>query len=120
MNLDIEKKISELLNKKFEKSNSIGYDPLDVDKYFDEQIACLSKINDELQFLNKQVNERDEKINELKEQVIQLKNANEVSNKQIELLNKEGYGNRKIQQEHTALHEKIASLEKKFNEINNK
>ena len=75
MSYNFDEKIQAILNKKFEPKIHAGYDPKDVDSYFDEVIEYLKEVKklvDEELLSRKKI---DEEISFLKSKINDLKDT---------------------------------------------
>jgi DivIVA domain-containing protein len=100
-------KIEKILNKKFNRCIHSGYDPEDVDSFFDEVITFLQEVNviaDELSLTNQNlVNE----IKQLKEQLSQKDQTIQTLTQEIITLKEEGYNNQRINSQVRKLEEAV-------------
>lgn len=104
--------IEKILDKKFKKSMFAGYEPLDVDGFFDTTITYIREImqmNDRLKLLNDQLTKKATDL-EQKLQSIQLKNSELQS--EVEQYLKEGYGQRHLNNKVNNLTKEIQNLKK--------
>jgi DivIVA domain-containing protein len=113
MSNKLELKQKEILEKKFNKSIHSGYDPEDVDTFFDEVIDYLNEVNDitkkiydENTRLNQEISKLHDEI-ERKDQLIQT-NVQELDN-----LKAEGYSNKRTSDEIRQLREAIRNKHEK-------
>ena len=51
MNFNFDQKLEEILNKKFKSKIHSGYDPEDVDLFFDDIISYISKVLKKIKWL---------------------------------------------------------------------
>jgi DivIVA domain-containing protein len=104
----IDDKMLEIVNKKFNKVIYSGYDPEDVDSFFDKVVAYLNEINSELsetKIYDETVNDRLSKLTA----DVNLKNSKIAELEgEINDLRKEGFGNLDI-------HNRLKKMEEKNN-----
>jgi DivIVA domain-containing protein len=116
MDKDILNFQEKILNKKFAKKMTAGYDTTDVDTFFDEVIAFLNKVinSNSMEFVK--VAEAEEKYKKLKEE-LEEKNAYiftlENENKDLK---KDGYANYRTNLQITELKNAVANLSKKIDD----
>lgn len=111
---DIKNMLDEILEKKFSKNPSVGYDPLEVDIFFDSirefigmQFFEYSKLLKEIERLNENIQEL-KKENQGKQQTIEmLTNENES-------YKKDGYQNQRIIKNYSELQKRVSDLETQF------
>jgi DivIVA domain-containing protein len=104
--------MDEILQKKFSKRIHSGYDPEDVDKFFDYVITYLNEVNINSARLFEKLKETENENRQLKEQLEQKNNSINALNGQIEYFRREGYDNQRQSSEMTYLRDKVAELEK--------
>ena len=86
--------LKEILDKKFQWSKVSGYDPADVDMFFDKIMVYLQKMNDELNQKNNEIVQNSIANSNLKQEIITLNTKITDLNKVIQEYQQEGYGNR--------------------------
>jgi DivIVA domain-containing protein len=109
----LEVMMEEILAKKFSKRIHSGYDPEDVDKFFDYIISYLNEVNINSNRLFEELQKYQLDNRKLKGQLEQKNNTINTLNSQVEYFRKEGYDNQRHSSEMTHMREKIAELEKK-------
>ena len=114
MSNTLKQKIHEILNKKFEKRIHSGYDPEDVDLFFDDVINYLNEVNAIVDDLDKSSKEYQEQIKKLNEQLEHKKQTIQLLSEENNILKREGYGNQKQASDIRSLHEQIKNLESKL------
>jgi DivIVA domain-containing protein len=114
MSNTLKQKIHEILNKKFEKRIHSGYDPEDVDLFFDDVITYLNEINGIVDNLDKANKEHQDQVKKLNEQLEQKKQTIQLLSEENNILKKEGYGNQKQASDIRSLHEQIKNLQSKL------
>lgn len=107
------KKFEEILEKKFSKNMQAGYDPLEVDMFFDNIRNFIIKSNDLLSNLENQFILKEKEINELKNENSLKKDLIIMLNSEIESYKKDGYQSQKIVKD-------LSSLKEQFMELKNK
>jgi DivIVA domain-containing protein len=115
MSNTLKQKIQEILNKKFEKKIHSGYDPEDVDLFFDSIISYLNDVNNVVNDLDKSNKDYQEKIKKLNEQIEQKSQTIQLLTEENRILKAEGYGNQKQASELRSLHEQLKELQSKIN-----
>lgn len=90
---DFDEKVEYILNKKFKSKIHAGYDPDDVDSFFDEMITYIQDVKKLASNCNHEIKEREKIIAHLKDENSKLKNANKSLQEQVNKLNAEGYSN---------------------------
>jgi DivIVA domain-containing protein len=115
MSNTVNKKIHEILNKKFEKRIHSGYDPEDVDLFFDNIISFLNEVNTVVNELDKTNKDYQEKIKMLNEQLDQKIQYIKLLTEENKTLKSEGYGNQKQASELRSLREELKDLQSKIN-----
>ncbi|MDR0740077.1 MAG: DivIVA domain-containing protein [Mycoplasmataceae bacterium] len=113
----IEVMMNEILNKKFSKRIHSGYDPEDVDKFFDYVIAYLREVNGSFNNLQDEFRVMKNEIRSLDEQLKQKNNTIVTLNGQIEYYRVNGYDNQRVSNEMATLRSEIVKLK---NEKTNK
>lgn len=116
------KKLDEILNKKFSKNFVSGYDPLEVDMFFDNVRSYLVK---DYQFnvdLSNRIKKLELEIENLNKIINEKTNTINVLNSEIESYREDGYQSQKIVKEISFLKSEINKLssEKKKKEKNEK
>ena len=102
--------LKEILEKKFKKSIFSGYDPYDVDLFFDKTIAYINDLLEIKGSLENEIELWRKKYFKLLEQKNILVNQNTILKNEISEYQKEGYG-----QKH--LNKRIDKLEEKYKNI---
>lgn len=101
---------NKILNKKFNKSLYAGYDPVDVDSFFDEVINYINEVSDFDEKTKEQSSVIEKKYKELVEQNKQYKEEIQDLKTQVDKFIKEGYGQKHIMDQMTELRKEIKSL----------
>ncbi|GHU30517.1 hypothetical protein FACS1894166_00310 [Bacilli bacterium] len=91
----IDEELKQILEKKFNKSIHAGYDPEDVDGFFDGVSRFIIKIRDAAQELKGNEAQLHEKIKQLNNQIETLNKGNLALTQEIETLRKDGYGSQR-------------------------
>jgi len=91
MNYNFDKKAAEILNKKFKSKIHSGYDPEDVDNFFDETIEYIKVIDEYRKSLDNIVNNYERKINHLTSEIEEKEKMINTLQTKLEDLNKDGY-----------------------------
>ena len=102
--------VKEILEKKFKKSIFSGYDPFDVDQFFDKTIIYIKDLLEIKVSLENEIESWKKKYCKLLEQKNNLVNQNTFLKNEINEYQKEGYG-----QKH--LNHRMDKLEEKYNTI---
>ncbi|MDR3163740.1 MAG: DivIVA domain-containing protein [Mycoplasmataceae bacterium] len=89
-------KMEEILNKKFNRRIHSGYDPEDVDSFFDSIIAFLQDVNTVVGELDTHNQNLLIEIKQLKEQLNQKDQTIQTLSQEINTLKSEGYSNQRI------------------------
>lgn len=89
--------LNEILEKKFKLSNGIGYDPTDVDKFFDEVMVYIQNTNETLDKKNKEISQSHEKNQTLNQEIANLNERIVELNNTIQEYKQEGYGHHSTQ-----------------------
>ncbi|MDR2461727.1 MAG: DivIVA domain-containing protein [Mycoplasmataceae bacterium] len=103
----------EILDKKFRKKLYAGYDPEDVDIFFDKIISYIKDINITISEYRKKNNDNSEKIKELEQKLEQKESIINEINFQLESIKKEGYHMLPFMQEMSNMKKEIKKLSKK-------
>lgn len=111
MNFNFDQKLEEILNKKFKSKIHSGYDPEDVDLFFDDIISYISKVNEYRKSMDGIVKNYEAKINKLKSDVIEKDKMINTLQSKVDGLVKEGYGN-------AYLMNRISKIESQVNKNN--
>lgn len=82
----------EILEKKFKWSNGTGYDPTDVDKFFDEVMVYLQNVNETLDRKNKEIAQNHETNLKLSREIVNLSEQITTLNNIVQEYKQEGYG----------------------------
>lgn len=110
MKNNYKKQLDEILNKKFSKNFVSGYDPLEVDMFFDNVRSYLVKnyqVNVEL--LNK-IKKLEEEINNLNNVLSEKISTINVLNSEIESYRLDGYQSQKVVKEISFLKSQVEIL----------
>ncbi len=91
MNYNFDKKVVEILNKKFKSKIYSGYDPEDVDNFFDETIEYIKEVNEYRKSLDTIINSYENKINHLTSENKEKEKMINALQTKLEDLNKDGY-----------------------------
>ncbi|MDR2369751.1 MAG: DivIVA domain-containing protein [Mycoplasmataceae bacterium] len=108
----LEVMMEEILQKKFSKRIHSGYDPEDVDNFFDYVISYLNDINIDSNRLYAELKNSQLENHRLKEQLQQKTSTIDALNGQIEYFHKEGYSNLRQSQEMLHVRNKLSEIEK--------
>lgn len=84
--------LNKILEKKFKWSKGTGYDPTDVDKFFDEIMVYLQDANEALDKKNKEIAQSREINLKLNEKIVNLNEQITTLNNIIQEYKQEGYG----------------------------
>ncbi|WP_412032371.1 DivIVA domain-containing protein [Malacoplasma muris] len=110
MKNNYKKTLDEILNKKFSKNYSIGYDPLEVDMFFDKIRTFISKqYQKELEY-QKIIQEKDKKIENLESKIDKSKQSIAVLNSEIKKYVDDGYQSQRMINQISDLRREIADL----------
>ena len=109
----IESLQKEILEKKFKKRIHAGYDPLDVDEFFDKVISYLSELNNHANDIFKQYKDAQTEIQNLKQELAKKEEFIKVLNEEINDYKKNGYTSVRI-------NSKLNSLKEMIEKSNNK
>lgn len=99
MNYDFDAKTDLILNKKFNSKIHAGYDPVDVDTFYDEVIEYIKQVQQFQIELNKSKSSYEQEIVALKRENELLKESKAKLQAELDELKKEGYSNIKIIEE---------------------
>jgi DivIVA domain-containing protein len=108
----LEVMMDEILQKKFGKRIHSGYDPEDVDHFFDYVITYLNEVNVNVNRLQEELKTQQGDVVKLKEQIEQKNNTINTLNSQIDYFRREGYDHQRHSNEIINLREEIANLKK--------
>jgi DivIVA domain-containing protein len=108
----LEVMMNEILQKKFSKRIHSGYDPEDVDKFFDYIISYLDEVNINSNRLHEQLKSLEEDNRKLKEQIEQKNNSINTLNNQVDYYRREGYDHQRLSSEMSHMREKLTELQK--------
>jgi DivIVA domain-containing protein len=100
----------EILEKKFKKNNQIGYDPDEVDEFFDKMISLFNKLNEILIAQIEKNNDLTSNFNEIKSENNSLKTLVASLNNELDSLHMDGYG-------HNKLNKRVSDIEKLLTQI---
>lgn len=90
---DFDEKVEIILNKRFKSKIHAGYDPEDVDMFFDEVINYIQEVKKLATNFTNELKQRDKLISSLKDENIKLLSINKSLQEQVNKLNAEGYSN---------------------------
>ena len=107
MNYNFDKKMDEILNKKFKSKIHSGYDPEDVDKFFDEIINYIRAVNDYRLSIDNTIDNYERKIEHLSNQIKEKDKMINTLQTKVDELNKEGYSYGHIMKRMDRLEDKI-------------
>jgi DivIVA domain-containing protein len=111
----IEVMMNEILNKKFSKRIHSGYDPEDVDKFFDYVNIYLQEVNGNFNNLQSELQTMQKEIHSLNEQLKQKNNTIITLNGQIDYYRANGYDNQRVSNEMANLRSEVAKLKNEKN-----
>ncbi|MDR3330420.1 MAG: DivIVA domain-containing protein [Mycoplasmataceae bacterium] len=106
----LEVMMDQILKKKFNKRIHSGYDPEDVDQFFDGVITYLEKSNLTTIELANEINSLKDEISKLKEQMQKKNDVIATQNEQLDYYKKNGYDNARVSSEVSHLREELAGL----------
>lgn len=104
----------EILNKKFNKRIHSGYDPDDVDNFFDGVIRYLTELNEQA---NKLMIQAEKNANENKKLNLTIAEKNkeiQMLQRTIDEYHREGYSNQRIQHNQSVLNNRLDEISKKI------
>ncbi|MDR0674788.1 MAG: DivIVA domain-containing protein [Mycoplasmataceae bacterium] len=110
MSNKLEVMMNEILHKKFSKRIHSGYDPEDVDKFYDYIITYLKEVDSNCNRLYEELKKCQLENQDLKKQLEQKNNSINTLNNEINYLRKEGYDNQRQSNEMRHLREEIIKL----------
>lgn len=113
----IEKMIENILNKKFSKSISVGYDPMEVDLFLDDVIKFLNHLLSEAESLNSSYKLEENKLREANEKLKNITNRYKYIKEEYKSLLSDGYGSNRIMRDISELNEKIEKITKNEKKI---
>lgn len=102
--------VKEILKKKFKKSIFSGYDPFDVDNFFDRMIIYINDLLEIKSSLENEIESWKKKYCELLEQKKNLVNQNTILKNEINEYQKEGYGQKHLNRRMDKLEEKCKTI----------
>ena len=102
--------VKEILEKKFKKSIFSGYDPFDVDHFFDQIIIYINDLLKIKGSLENEIESWEKKYYELLEQKNNLTNQNKILKNEINEYQKEGYGQKHLNRRMDKLEEKYKTI----------
>ncbi|MBD5446075.1 MAG: DivIVA domain-containing protein [Mycoplasma sp.] len=112
MKMHIKKIFDDILEKKFSKTMTAGYDPLEVDMFLDKIRSFLITVSQVEEELEKDIKRKNEEILDLKKTIkTKISNIKFLEN-QIESYKADGYQSQKIIKD-------LGKLEKELNELKN-
>ncbi len=94
MSNDFDKKAKEILNKQFRQKIHAGYDPEDVDQFFDDVIAYIKKIETDYNQINEKLKDNQSIIDDLKKQINNKENIIASLKEELKHYQDEGYSNK--------------------------
>ena len=112
----LDQMLDEILNKKFNKKIHAGYDPEDVDAFFDYVINYLKELNVEANKLFSKTNNSLDEIKKLNLVIYEKNKHIEMLQQQIDEYKQNGYDNQRLQQKLQSLEQKIESVNKRVEE----
>jgi DivIVA domain-containing protein len=122
-NRGLEKLNEIILNKKFETSKTVGYDPEEVDAFFDQVIEYVNEVKDQVESIYKNNSNLKEQLQFAENKLRALTEEVTILRKDKEYLEGEGYGSLKnrndinrIDQENKELREALKELVKQKND----
>lgn len=95
----IEQMMKIILNKKFMKKHTAGYDPLEVDKFLDEILKFQNILKSEIESIQKINSEDKNNIIILEKKLVQENEKKNILETQISNLLKDGYQSHNIRKE---------------------
>ncbi|MDR1235082.1 MAG: DivIVA domain-containing protein [Mycoplasmataceae bacterium] len=107
----LEVMMEEILNKKFGKRIHSGYDPEDVDAFFDYVISYLQDVNRDVSSLQNELKAKDGDVQKLKESLEQKNNTIATLNGQVEYYRANGYDYQRISSEMSSLRDIVNKKE---------
>lgn len=93
MDYCFDEKIELILNKKFKSKIHSGYDPEDVDAFFDQVIVYIKQVQNLQQSFQSKIDIKDQEINLLKQKNEQLQSNIDELKKELEYYYENGYSN---------------------------
>ena len=102
--------VKEILEKKFKKSIFSGYDPYDVDLFFDKTILYIKDILEVNSSLENEIELWRKKYFKMLEQKNNLDNQNKILKNEINEYQKEGYGQKHLNHRIDKLEEKSKTI----------
>lgn len=117
MKENIKKLYNDILERKFSKNMSAGYEPLEVDIFLDSVRSALVGIDKEQRSLYQDLNQKNQEILDLKKIINQKDSIIESLRADNESLKKDGYQSQKLMNDLGKLHVAVSELQ---NEKNNK
>ena len=118
MAYNFNQKIEEILNKKFKSKIHSGYDPEDVDLFFDSVITYINSVNEYRKSMDNIIKNYEAKINKLKSDSIEKDKMISALQSKVDQLMKEGYGNSYIINRITKIESQVNKNNQKNNENN--
>ena len=109
---DIKNFIEKSIKKKFTERTK-GYDPNEVDEYFDKLIGKIRDLSDEIKMLNDTNNKLEYEIKKINNDCNELIDKNKALQAQVEEYLKSGYHNEALIYRVNELEEKITKKDKK-------
>lgn len=112
MKANVKKIFDDILEKRFSKTMTAGYDPLEVDMFLDKVRSFLITMNQTEEELEKELKRKNEEIAKLQKEV-KLKTQNiKFLEKDLESYREDGYQSQKIIKD-------IGKLQQELNELKN-
>jgi DivIVA domain-containing protein len=106
----LEVMMDQILKKKFNKRIHSGYDPEDVDQFFDGVITYLNEINISNNTFGNDVKLLKDEMNKLKEQIQQKNDVINTQNEQLDYYKRNGYEGARVSNELSHLREELANI----------
>jgi cell division septum initiation protein DivIVA len=92
-----------ILDKRFEVSKNVGYEPEDVDQFFDDVKSYIKEVNDEVKSLFDKKEAMRNKLGEYEEKIRCLTSDIQSLTKDIEYYKNEGYGSFRSHEENSGI-----------------
>ncbi|MCF0217453.1 MAG: DivIVA domain-containing protein [Malacoplasma sp.] len=113
MKNNIKKVFDEILNHRFSKNLTAGYDPLEVDMFLDSVRNFLIDFNKRQEEFEKKISEKNNEIYSLKDLLNQKQDYIKGLVAEIESLKKDGYQSQKMMSDMGKMQMEIAELKNK-------
>lgn len=115
MKAHVKKTFDDILDKKFSKTMTAGYDPLEVDMFLDKIRSFLITLSQTEEELEKDIKRKNDEILELKKNIkIKLANIKFLEN-EIESYKSDGYQSQKLIKDLGKLEEEVNQLKNNEN-----